>query len=189
MNFWALEGTFCNPWRKNFPNPGKADHSASPPYHSTHFSKLTKSNINLNNHSCRGFVINLGLIKNLLFFVCFWTDLGLGCILLSIRDLAPFIQFGVLPNLQYGHNILHWGVIQHSYLYLLVRLLVTSWQQVVIMANRLFNVCIYAMIASLGSENMILCIMVVFVLNSFEIWVLRRICLKGDRLFTNSGKK
>ena len=127
--------------------------------------------------------------KNLLFFLCFWTDLGLGCILLSIRDLAPFLQFGVLPNLQYGHNILHWGVIQHSYLYLLVRLLVTSWQQVVIMANRLFNVCIYAMIASLGSENMILCIMVVFVLNSFEIWVLRRICLKGDRLFTNSGKK
>ena len=42
-------------------------------------------------------------------FVCFWTDLGLGCILLSIRDLAPFLQFGVLPNLQYGHNILHWG--------------------------------------------------------------------------------
>ena len=81
------------------------------------------------------------------------------------------------------------GVIQHSYLYLLVRLLVTSWQQVVIMANRLFNVCIYAMIASLGSENMILCIMVVFVLKSFEIWVLRRICLKGDRLFTNSEKK
>ena len=106
------------------------------------------------------------------FFVCFWTDLGLGCILLSIRDLAPFLQFGVLPNLQYGHNILHWGVIQHSYLHLLVRLPLTSWQQVVIMANWLFNVCIYAMVASLGSENMILCIMDVFVLNSFEIWVL-----------------
>ena len=81
--------------------------------------------------------------KNLLFFLCFWTDLGLGCILLSIRDLAPFLQFGVLPNLQYGHNILHWGVIQHSYLYLLMRLLVTSWQQVSSNYGKLTSQCLH----------------------------------------------